>query len=105
MIDASHDGPLVARSNDDLCGTGGGGAMGVLAGLVDVEATVRMLDDGNTKPGAGEVRQQGFDERGLAASAGADEGQKWPSTSDGWAGASEWGYVRTRQRVRGIVHG
>jgi hypothetical protein len=51
-------------------------AVGILAGMVDVEGVVRVLDQRHAQPMAHEARDQLLDQRGLAAAgpAGKTEG-------------------------------
>ena len=56
----------VREATSDLGGAGGAVAVAVLAGLVDVEAVVGVLDGGDGEAAGGEVGDEALDEHGLA---------------------------------------
>src|SRR5205814_4771912 len=56
-------------------------AIGILAGLVDVERMVRVLDERDTQSRAGEARDQFLDERCLAAARPAGEAEDFHTKS------------------------
>src|SRR5438105_2989617 len=70
-----HQHPAARRGDEHLGGAGVAVAVGILAGLVDIEGMVRVLDERDPQPGAGEARDQLLDERGLAAARPAGEAE------------------------------
>src|SRR5438874_5719490 len=66
-----HQGPAVGRSNQHLGRAGLAMPPGVLAGHVDVELVMRMLDDRDAQAQRVEMRDQPRQQRGLARTAPA----------------------------------
>ncbi len=65
-----HHDPPAFGAEQHLRGTRASQAMTVLAGAVEIEFGVRLLDDRDFQPVFGKRRQHGFDQCGFAHSAG-----------------------------------
>src|ERR1051326_848288 len=70
-----HQHPAARRGDEDLGRAGLPVAVGVLAGLVDVEGVVRVLDERDAQAPLHEARDETLDERGLAAARPAGEAE------------------------------
>jgi hypothetical protein len=70
-----HQHPAARGGDQHFRGAGVAVAIGVLARLVDIERMVRVLDERDAQPGAGEARDELLDERGLAAARPAGEAE------------------------------
>src|SRR5689334_18425022 len=76
-----HKGPAVRRSNQHLGRARLAMAPGILAGHVDVELVMRMLDDRDAQALRAEMRYQPRQQRGLARTAPACKADDFHSSS------------------------
>src|SRR3954468_117208 len=83
-----HEHPAPRRGDQYLARAGVPVAVGVLAGLVDVEAVVRVLDERNLDPMLREARDQLLDQRGFAAARPAGEAEGFHAGCDATPAAS-----------------
>ncbi len=70
-----HQGPPNARRQHHFAAACVPVAIGVLAGLVDIELVVRALDQGHREAARRQERHHAFDQRGLAAAGPAGESE------------------------------